>query len=134
MNTCVRLLGGALLAGLLALPAPSDACGVAPPRDVVVEVASESAIIVWDEQTKTEHFIRRATFTAHAPGSTPVKDFGFLVPTPSAPALEEVDDSAFTELARVTEPRTEVRAPPSGGGCALGCGGEAPKSAAAGRD
>ena len=57
-----------VLLGALAAPLPVDACAVAPPRDAVVEVASESAIIVWDERAKTEHFIRRATFAAAAPG------------------------------------------------------------------
>ncbi|HEY1189382.1 MAG TPA: DUF2330 domain-containing protein [Gemmata sp.] len=128
MNAVARLLGVALLAGLLAVPSPLGACAVAPPRDVVVEIASESAIIVWDREAKTEHFIRRATFAPTAPGSTPVKDFGFLVPTPSVPALEEVDDRAFAELAKVTAPRTETRSRPAGGGCALGCGALAPKA------
>lgn len=115
-----------VLLGALAAPLPVDACAVAPPRDAVVEVASESAIIVWDERAKTEHFIRRATFAAAAPGRVPVKDFGFLVPTPSVPALEEADDTAFDELAKLTAPKTETRPLPTGGGCAIGCGAMAP--------
>ncbi len=122
MNTCVRFVALALLVGVLAVPSSVDACAVALPRDVVVEVASESAIIFWDEKAKTQHFIRRATFTASAPGSTPVKDFGFLVPTPALPILEEVDDKAFDELATITAPKTETRPRPTGGGCAPGCG------------
>ncbi len=123
MSTCVRFVALALLAGVLATPSPLDACAVAPPRDVVVEVASESAIVIWDEKAKTQHFIRRATFTASAPGSTPVPDFGFLVPTPSVPVLEEADDKVFDELAKVTAPKTETRSRPSGGGgCVPGCG------------
>ena len=113
------------VAALFVLPAPTDACGPAPPRDVVVEVASETAIIVWDATTKTQHFIRRAAFNASAKESAKVEDFGFLVPTPSQPVLEEADDKAFDELARVTAPKTETRKRPSGG-CALGCGGGAP--------
>ena len=105
------------------LPTPLEACAPAPPPNVKVEIASESAIIIWDEKTKTEHFIRRATF------NTPAKDFGFLVPTPTEPTLEEVDDQAFTVLAKITEPRV-VKEPrqTGGGGCGIGCGGSAPRA------
>jgi Uncharacterized protein conserved in bacteria (DUF2330) len=61
-------------------------------------VADESAVIVWDEATKTEHFIRRATFRAQ------VKDFGFLVPTPSKPELSEARDASFARLEDVIRP------------------------------
>lgn len=124
MSICVRLVLLALLAAVVAVPSAADGCAVAPPRGVVVEVASESAIIIWDKDAKTQHFIRRATFTASGPGSTPVKDFGFLVPTPSVPALEEVDDKAFDELAKITAPKTVTQPrPKAGGGCMIGCGG-----------
>jgi hypothetical protein len=95
----------------------ANACGVAYPHNQPVEIASESAIIIWDEATKTEHFIRRASF------STQAKDFGFLVPTPSEPTMHEADDDAFKELAEITKPRVEKRQrPPSGGGgCGFGC-------------
>jgi len=111
-----------LVAALLAVPSPVEACAAAPPRNVVVEVASESAIIVWDSAAKTQHFIRRAAFQATAAGDAKVEDFGFLVPTPSEPVLEEVADAAFDELAKVTAPKTETRKRPSGGGCGIGCG------------
>src|SRR5580692_3138180 len=78
------------LAGMLSLcafpqptPAPVSACAVAPPRNGHVSIADETAIIVWDAATKTEHFIRRASF------QTASKDFGFIVPTPSKPMLTE---------------------------------------------
>lgn len=125
MKACLRFAVPALLALALAVPSPLDACAPAPPQNVVVEVASESAIIVWDAKAKTQHFIRRATFTASAPGSVPVADFGFLVPTPSVPVLEEADDKAFDELAKVTAPRVVTQSRPSdggGGGCIGGCG------------
>jgi hypothetical protein len=116
-------------AALLAVPAPAEACAVALPRNVTVEVASESAIIVWDSATKTQHFIRRAAFNANAPGETKVENFGFLVPTPTRPVLEEADDKAFDELAKVTAPKTETQKRPSGG-CGIGCAGGAPGGAA----
>ena len=126
MKQPIRLAGVTLLAAAtLSLPSASDACAPAPMRGVVVEVASESAIIIWDAKTKTQHFIRRATFTATGKDSTPVKDFGFLVPTPSQPVLEEADDKAFDELAKITAPKTVTEKRPSGG-CAIGCAGSAP--------
>jgi hypothetical protein len=114
-----------LAAAVLAVPAPTDACAPAPMRDVVVEVASESAIIVWDAATKTEHFIRRAAFNATAHEGAQVEDFGFLVPTPSQPVLAEADDRAFSDLEKLTAPREERVARPSAG-CAMGCGAMAP--------
>ena len=114
-----------------AVPALSDACAPAWPRDVVVEIASESAIIAWDPSTKTQHFIRRAAFNATANSGVKVEDFGFLVPTPTQPILAEVNDKVFDELAKVTAPLTET-VKGSGGGCAIGCGGmRAPSPGAA---
>jgi hypothetical protein len=63
-----------------------------------VDIAEESAIILWDARSRTEHFIRRATFASDTP------DFGFLVPTPTQPALAEASDAAFTRLDKLTEP------------------------------
>ena len=76
-----------------------------PPRGARVDIAEESAIIIWDAATKTEQFIRRASF------KTDAKDFGFLVPTPSKPTLAEADDSAFHELERITAPPIRVQVP-----------------------
>jgi hypothetical protein len=109
------------LAGVLSLsafpqptPAPVSACAVAQPRGGFVAIADETAIIVWDAAAKTEHFIRRASF------QTAIKDFGFIVPTPSKPTLSEVDNKAFSELALVTAPKIVTRSQPtSTGGC--GC-------------
>ncbi len=64
-------------------------------------IAREAAVIVWDEATKTEHFVRRAEFKSEA------KDFGFLVPSPTRPELEETGDEVFAELERIVSP--EVR-------------------------
>ena len=82
----------------LVAPRPADACAAAPPPGSVVSVAEESAVIVWDEATKTEHFVRRATFRSEA------KDFGFLVPTPSKPELAEASDTSFAQLEEVIRP------------------------------
>lgn len=88
----------------LLLAAACLACASAPREGESVHIAEESAIILWDAATKTQHFIRRASF------DTKAKDFGFLVPTPSGPTLGEADDAAFKLLESITEP---PRAPQS---------------------
>lgn len=79
---------------------PAYPCAPAYPPGAMVRVADESALILWDAQSKTEHFIRRATFT------TSVPDFGFLVPTPSRPELAEAGDEVFSALENVIRPQT----------------------------
>ncbi len=78
-------------------------CGVAPHHGERVDVSDEAAYIVWDEKTKTEHFIRRATFNSTS------ADFGFLVPTPTQPELEVANEYLFNELATVTAAKYEYR-------------------------
>ena len=91
-----------------------------------VQIADESAIIIWDAATKTQTFIRRAAFT------TAARDFGFLVPTPEKPELAEAGDEAFTALQGLTAPRIVTQtAPAAGGGC--GCGGMSANKIVAGR-
>jgi hypothetical protein len=70
-----------------------------------VEVTDESALIVWDEKAKKQHFVRRAKFDARAPY------FGFLVPSPTRPELAEAPDEVFTDLLDWTRPEemTEQR-------------------------
>lgn len=81
LNIIVILI---LLPGSIGFP-----CAPAPPDGRRVQVLGESAVIVWDSKTKTEHFIRSATFESDSP------DFGFLVPTPTVPALKESSDQIF---------------------------------------
>jgi len=57
-----------------------------------VATVSESAIIVWDEKSHTERFLRIASFDTEA------KDLGFLVPTPTQPNLEAAKTDAFDYL------------------------------------
>lgn len=105
------------------LLAPSPACAPAPRAGQFVQIADESAIIVWDAESKTQHFIRRATFQTEA------DDFGFLVPTPSQPALAESSDQAFAALAKFTEPPVVTKSRDITSGC-IGCSAEkAPRSA-----
>jgi hypothetical protein len=74
------------------------ACAPVPREGQFIRIAEESAVIAWDEKSRTQHFIRRATFDTDAP------DFGFLVPTPAEPALAEVDNSAFYDLEYLIRP------------------------------
>lgn len=84
---------------LLAMtPVPARACATAPPIDASVDVVGEDAIIIWDPAKKQQQFIRRATFRSA------VDDFGFLVPTPSVPALDEADDALFDRLRAYIDP------------------------------
>jgi hypothetical protein len=103
------------------MPPAACACCPAPPSGKPVVNADQTVVIVWDAATKTEHFIRKASFKSDA------DDFGFLVPTPSQPDLEESGNEAFPYLLRLTEPeRRRVTRPSGGGGC--GCGGEKSKT------
>jgi hypothetical protein len=122
-------LGTALLLSLLAMttvstPQLAPACAPAPPRNKPVEIADESAIIIWDAKSKTQHFIRRASFKSYA------DDFGFLVPTPTKPTLAEADNTAFTELATITAPRVITQSRPSSGPSCACIGAAAPKGQA----
>jgi hypothetical protein len=90
-------------AALAAVPDAATGCAAVPHRDQRVETAEETALIVWDEQTKTEHFVRRASFRSTG------YDFGFLVPTPNRPAMDVAGDDLFGELSTVTAPKVEYR-------------------------
>jgi len=101
-----------LLVGfLICLPAP--ACCPAGPSGKPVINADQTVIILWDAATKTQHFIRRASFKSEA------DDFGFLVPTPAQPELNESGNEAFPFLQKLTEPEKQKVARPSGG---MSCG------------
>lgn len=75
---------------------PLFACAPAPRAGEMVEIVEEAAVIVWEPATKTQHFIRRATFQGDA------RNFGFLVPTPTAPTLMAVSDELFESLQEKT--------------------------------
>ena len=77
------------------------------PLGVPVRIADETAIIYWDANTKTEHFIRRARFETTSP------DLGFLVPTPTKPTLIDVGDSVFEALRDITVPKRPPRVIPA---------------------
>jgi hypothetical protein len=99
---------------VLAAPAATACCPIARSGQPVVN-ADQTVLIIWDAATKTQHFIRRASFKSEA------DDFGFLVPTPSPPELNESGNDAFAALKELTAPEiVKVRRPSGGIGC--GCG------------
>jgi hypothetical protein len=85
---------------MLAAPSPVRSCAPVAPPGAAVHLDEESAIVIWDAASRTQHFVRRAAFRTQA------KDFGFLVPTPAVPELAEADDYAFELLAKITAPKT----------------------------
>jgi len=96
----MRGVAAILLLAMIASASNVLACAPAPRDGEHVDIVEESAVIEWDPATKTEHFIRRATFQGQA------RDFGFLVPTPTVPTLAEADDGIFTALEQKTARRT----------------------------
>ncbi len=115
------------LAGLFQFQAlsgtPAPACCVAPPRlpgdqDGVLPVvnADQTVIIIWDAAQKIQHFIRKASFKSEA------EDFGFLIPTPSRPELDESGNEAFPFFYEITKPEIITRKVRKDSGGGLGCG------------
>lgn len=81
-----------------------------------IRIADQKILIVWDPQTRTEHFIREAAFQKPRLATGGVSeeskaggDFGFLVPSPSQPRVEEADSSIFGWLEEKIRPRIEVK-------------------------
>lgn len=103
-NRSPRLsLAGPLLAACVFAALPAYACCPAPPPGERVQIADQEVLIVWDAATRTEHFIRRASFSTRLPS------FGFLVPTPSVPSLGEAPDALFGRLIDAIRPKVETR-------------------------
>lgn len=102
-----------LVVGHLAAPRPADGCCPAPPSGKPVVNADQTVILLWDAATKTEHFIRKASFKSDA------ADFGFIIPSPGQPELAESGNAAFPALQKLTEPEVVTKPMPRGGG---GCG------------
>src|SRR5262249_42172748 len=96
-------------------PTETQACCAVYRQGQPVLNADQTVILIWDPTTKTEHFIRQASFKSDA------DDFGFLVPTPARPELEESGNDAFGLLRRLTEPEI-IRRSREGSGC--GCAQE----------
>src|SRR5262249_4285745 len=113
VSLLVSLVAAFLVVSVSAPPAPGccpagkyrkgDRVGAYP-----VVNADQAVIIIWDAAAKVQHFIRRASFKAEG------DDFGFIIPSPQQPTLDESGNEAFPYLFKVTEPETIKRKAPSG--------------------
>jgi hypothetical protein len=117
MSRWYLLLVSAGIAILQMIPT-APACCPAPPSGHPVVNADQTVILLWDPASKTEHFIRRASFKSEA------EDFGFLVPSPTRPNLDESGNEAFPCVQKLTEPEKKKATRPSGIAC--GCSSVAP--------
>ncbi|MFO0807914.1 MAG: DUF2330 domain-containing protein [Gemmataceae bacterium] len=114
MNSHIRLVLPSVavaLTGYLATTPANACCPVPPPGQSVVN-ADQTVVMIWDAATKTQHFIRQASFKSGA------DDFGFLIPSPTQPELDESGNEVFPYLQDLTKPEVIVRqAGRSGCGC-----------------
>lgn len=119
-HSIASFLAAALLASF-SLSSHSSACCPLPPNGYHLVNADQTVVIVWDPATKTQHFIRKATFHGNS------ADFGFIVPTPSQPELAESGEKVYPVLTTLTEPRIVRRRQPSNN-ISCGCSFENIKS------
>ena len=91
-----------LLVPFFSLPS-SRACAPVPRAGGKVTISDESAIIIWNSATKTEHFIRNVVF------DTSEKDFGFFVPTPTVPNLATMQIPVFIRLLQIIQPKIQEK-------------------------
>jgi hypothetical protein len=96
------ILVGGIVAFASEVPTASGCCAVYPVGSPVVN-ADQTVIVIWDPATKTQHFIRQASFKSEA------DDFGFLVPSPNKPELSESGSDAFPYLKKLTAPAVVKR-------------------------
>ena len=87
-----RVFGIVTFFGLMHWEPSAHAYALVVPPGQSVSLKDETAIIIWDEPRKIEHFIRRATFQSSA------NDFGFLVPTPTVPEISVVEPGLFDRI------------------------------------
>jgi hypothetical protein len=96
---------------LIALFPLRACCPAFPPGKPVVN-ADQTVIILWDAANHTQHFIRKASFQSDA------DDFGFIVPSPTEPELQESGNDAFPYLLKLTAPEVIRKLRPMSIGCA----------------
>lgn len=87
-------------------PESLNACCPAFRAGADFRIADQRILIAWDPQTKIEHFVREAAFKGTSENDS---DFGFLVPSPTQPQIEESDASVFSLLDQKIQPRIEVK-------------------------
>lgn len=105
-----RPLAALFIAAALSLVSFQEALAcMAIGRRAPVAIAGEEALIVWDEANHLEHFVRRAFFRG-AP-----TDFGFVVPSPTQPTLNAMEDRVFEHLLNIYQ-RPEANSRTEGDG------------------
>lgn len=133
-----RCLVGMLLFSLVVRTCPGIAVACCPAFVMgdMVRIGDQRILVVWDPETKVEHFVREAGFkhprkrfdptvTPGGPvgeddsvgdqaegndgkGRDDSKGFGFLVPSPTQPEIAESDGSVFQNLSDAIRPRIET--------------------------
>ena len=82
--------------GSLLTAQAADACGIFGSRTLkpfeYPYLTEERVLIVWDQQTHREHFVREVRFDKAN------QRFGFVIPTPTRPAVKKVEKSPFPAL------------------------------------
>lgn len=102
----MKLRSGAIL-GAFASAGLAVACCIVTHSEHA-SMMHQQNIIVWEPDTGTEHFIRKAKF------ETKAHDLGFIAPTPSIPKMEEVDGEAFDTLESACD-AFQAAGPPTAG-------------------
>jgi len=93
----------------------ADGCCPAFRDGSSIRIADQKILITWDPRTRIEHFVREAGFRVSGEKSDPTgaedgnakaggEDFGFLVPSPSVPEIEESDRYVFLRLEMEVQP------------------------------
>lgn len=70
----------------------AHACICIAHNDEKVEFTQQTNLIVWNPETKTEHFIRNAAFKSSA------ESMAFIAPTPTVPEMKAVDPGVFGKM------------------------------------
>jgi len=121
MNRSPLLLSAFALVGAASVAplSTAHACAALSRDGTPIRTVDEAAVIAWNPATQEERFVRRASFEHAAAGSA---DTGFLVPTPTQPTLEAIDNSLFVTLEdyvndKVVPISTGGNSSGDGGGC-----------------
>lgn len=87
----MKLVRSLAVASLATLPiATAFSCCAISTDEVIFR--SQTNIVIWNPETKVQHFVRNAAF------STQADDLGFIAPSPTEPTLAEADEEAFRML------------------------------------
>jgi hypothetical protein len=93
----------------LTIPYKVPACCPAFRQGKDIRISDQNIIVIWDPVTKVEHFIRQAGFKrpkaqVSSEGEKEQSGFGFLVPSPTKPVVEESEAAVFANLEGAVQP------------------------------